>query len=133
MKKRQEDRFTDTQTDGEKGRDAKRQTRTDGEGRGQDETETDGQRDPGPGKRKETQRACLSNTLRKVETSTAFSALLPPGHLGYWMAESFSDSGIRKGVGRLRQTDAGGEMAPDGHGWLNRTSPQCYSGALLGE
>ena len=66
LKKRQEDRFTDTQTDGEKGRDAKRQTRADGEGRGQDEPETDGQRDPGPGKCRETQRACLSNTLRKI-------------------------------------------------------------------
>lgn len=54
LKKRQEDRFTDTQTDGEKGRDAKRQTRADGEGRGQDEAETDGQRDPGPGERRDT-------------------------------------------------------------------------------
>lgn len=72
-----EDIFTDTQTDGEKSRDTKRQTHADGERGGgrkrQKEMETDGQRDTRTGKCREK---VFKNKLRKYFSSVSAAFIL---------------------------------------------------------
>lgn len=65
MKKRQEDRFTDTQTDGEKGRDTERQTHADGERGGGRKRQRQTVREILAQEKAERYRGCLKYKLRK--------------------------------------------------------------------
>lgn len=65
LKKRQEDRFTDTQTDGEKGRDTERQTHADGERGGGRKRQRQTVRETLAQENAERHRSCLKNKLKK--------------------------------------------------------------------